>query len=58
MTLAILVLGGFSCFWMHVHWQEYLRARKQLSAYYNEIAENGQDKPWRHDYTGTAAVLA
>lgn len=58
LTGAILTLGGFSCFWIEIHWEEAIRARKRLSFYYDQIAKGGTDRPWRRDYTGIAAILA
>jgi hypothetical protein len=58
LSAAISILGGCSCFWIELHWREYLRARKKLSFYYDQIATNGKDSPWKHDYTSIAAVLS
>jgi len=42
LTFAIVILGGFSCCWIKVHWDEYLRARKKLASYYDRIAAKGK----------------
>jgi hypothetical protein len=58
LTFAVAILCWSSWRWMELHWAAYLRARKKLSFYYDQIATNGKDSPWKHDYTSIAAVLS
>jgi hypothetical protein len=58
LTGAILTLSGFACFWIEMHWEAALRARNQLSFYYDRVSRTGQDRPWQRDYTCIAAILA
>ncbi len=58
LMLIVGILAGFSLVWIHVHWQEYLRARKKLSYYYDQIAKEGRDDPWYYDKTGWMAIVA
>jgi len=57
LTAAIVILWLCSSIWIEVHWAEYLRDRKRLSFYYDQIAAKGKDRYWAHDYTSIAAVL-
>ena len=57
LTGATLTLGELSCYWIKIHWETMIRARKRLSYYYDYIAEESKDRPWRQDYTSIAAIL-
>ena len=57
LTWAIGVLFAFSWLWISHHWREEIAARKQLKDYFNHIAEAGEDKPHREDWTTIAAIF-
>jgi hypothetical protein len=56
LTGAVLTLGGFSSYWIDIHWGVMIRARKLLSFYYDQIAGKGKDEPWGRDYTSIIAI--
>jgi branched-subunit amino acid ABC-type transport system permease component len=58
LSFAVVILCGFSCYWIKVHWAGYLRARKKLRFYYDQIAAPDKDHYWRYDYTSMAAIVA
>lgn len=53
---VVLILCVVSYKWIEVHWKEYLGARRKLSYYYNQIAPDGRDNPYPHDFTGILAI--
>lgn len=57
LSATIVVLCACSWYWIEIHWAAYLRARKKLSFYFDQLAARGEDRYWPHDYTGLLAVL-
>jgi len=46
LTGAIVVLSGYSYWWINVHWKVAIAARKQLSSYYDRIVDAPKDRDW------------
>ncbi len=58
LTGAIVILSGYSCKWIDIHWKVTIAARKQLSFYYDRIAKNNKDAPTDRDWPSIRVILA
>lgn len=57
LTGAILILFGFSWFWISHHWREEIAVRAKLQNYYSHIVEPKKDDPPREDWTTILAIF-